>query len=198
MRRSGWGLAGVAFMVVAFAALPVTVASPLASGESVEKARHVTPTRAIPQRIDAARARRHPPLRAAAALPKLARARLAALPSGAPPVLLPEVPELLAAAQVVTGPRWYTAFMAADTYSVYVAAVSAAVDAPTLDVPPAARAREWEPRISRSHDIVTVGFAAFGAAYDVDIECLGGVEHPMCGDDHMALDLVRALRRLER
>ncbi|MFT7624575.1 MAG: hypothetical protein ACI9WU_003763, partial [Myxococcota bacterium] len=47
------------------------------------------------------------------------------------------------------------------------------------------------------HEIVTVSFSAWGATYDIDIECLGGIEHPMCGDDGLALDLANHLLRLE-
>ncbi len=191
-------IAAATALGLALGAVALASPGPHRAGDNAThpKAADARPTRGVPQAVDTVRAARHPTLRATKALPKLARARLAALPDGAPPVLLPDAADLLATARVVTGPRWYTVFMEAATFSVYVAGSSVAIDAPTLDVPPAARARDWEPRISRSHGIVTVGFAAFGAAYDVDIECLGGDEHPMCGDDLMALELVRALRRL--
>ena len=175
----------------------VAVAAPPA--EHVQKARKASPKRGVAMPVGLVRAAKHPPLtpKAQRALPKVARARLAALPAGAPPVLLPESKRLLETAQVVTGKRWYTVSMQAADYSVYVAGTSVAVVAPTMDVPPRAKAKEWVPRISRTHGIVTVSFPAWGAAYDVDVECLGGEAHPMCGDDVMVLALVDTLRRLK-
>ena len=67
---------------------------------------------------------------------------------------------------------------------------------PGVDRPPVRIPTLRVPRISRTHDIVTAHFVAWGAAWDVDIECLGGVEHPLCREDVLVHALLRSLKRL--
>lgn len=170
-----------------------------AHADDAHKASHASPTRARVQVLDREAAATHPPLAHADALPANDAARLAtfSLTPDAPPVLLPDIPWLLETALTVTGPHWYTASMQADGYSVWVMGRAAAITMAGLHVPKAAIPLPLTPTITRVHEIVTVSFSAWGATYDIDIECLGGIEHPMCGDDGLALDLANHLLRLE-
>jgi hypothetical protein len=133
------------------------------------------------------------------ALPELEAQRLTAFSTqvGTPAVLLPDDPWLLATAQVVTGPTWYTAFMEADSFSVYVASNGKAISLQDLPIPIGMRRpSEFQVEITRVHEIVTATFVAWGSAYDVDIECLGGTDNPFCGDDAMVMEILRSLRRV--
>ena len=143
----------------------------------------------------------HPVLMASdvAALSEDTRRRLRAgmARPGMPPVLLPADAPLLRSAQAVVGPHWHAVSMQASDYSVYVHASAAPIAVPGIRRPPVRLPSLAVPRISRTHEIVTAHFVAWGIAWDVDIECLGGLEHPLCGDDILVHDLLRRLRRLE-
>lgn len=114
-------------------------------------------------------------------------------------MLLPAAGDLLQSAVVTTGPHWYAASMQRKGYSVYVTGNSAAIRVPSIEhkrkTHPRPVSKDLTPRISRTHDIVTVSLSAWGAAYDVDIECLGGIQHAVCGDDARILALVGTLQR---
>jgi hypothetical protein len=143
----------------------------------------------------------HPALddAAEASLPEDVRRALkrAARTPTLPPVLLPERAGLLRSAEAIIGPSWHAVSMRSSDYSVYVHASARAIDLPGVRRPPVRIPSLNVPRISRTHDIVTAHFVAWGAAWDVDIECLGGVEHPLCGDDILVHELLRSLKRVD-
>ena len=143
----------------------------------------------------------HPALsrEAMKALPAPALSRLLEIAASPlqPPILLPERPELLREAQVTSGPSWHGVAMRGIDYSVYVHASAVPIDVPGVKRPPVRIPSIAVPRISRTHEIVTAHFVAWGSAWDVDIECLGGLDHPLCGDDILVHALIRTLKRLE-
>jgi hypothetical protein len=147
-----------------------------------------------------AQAAGHPGLAPAAraALPEVTRRRLEATVGapGMPPVLLPSRVALLETAEAVVGSGWHAVSMHDSDYSVYVHASAAAIEVPGIRRPPVRPPSLAVPRISRTHEIVTAHFVAWGVAWDVDIECLGGLDHPLCGDDVLVHELIRSLRRL--
>ncbi len=161
--------------------------------EPAGKAAWASPSEPRLQAIDHVAADAIPPLSHTGSLPAYEAALLDGV--SALPVLLPDDPGLLESAIVVTGPHWYSASMANNGYRVFVMGRAAAVHMEGLEV--FVRPVVGVPTITRVHDIVTLTFTAFGATWDLDIECLGGIEHPMCGDDALAFDLVDRLRRLE-
>lgn len=192
-------LSAVAAIVVAWG--PDQSASSAGPAEPLEhamKRAQARPTAPALQPIDQVAAAAHAPLEAWTAVPAAGRARLLELAQrdGSPPLLLPERPDLLETAQVVIGPHWYTVSMKGQDFGVVVSGNSASIYVPGMAVAPEAAAAPEAPRITRVHDIVTLSFAAWGAAYDMDIECLGGVEHPLCGDDLLAFDLLATLRHI--
>ncbi len=149
--------------------------------------------------IDRAAAARHRILHFGLSLPIAEAQKLHVSGDGAgPPVLLPDRPELLSTAFVVTGPHWYAVSFEGAGYGVFVMGRAAAVSMPGLRTygPYLERARLERPRITRVHEIVTATFSAWGASYDVDIECVGGLDHPMCADDALIRELVYSLARL--
>ena len=113
------------------------------------------------------------------------------------PILLPERSALLRSAQVTFGPSWHGVSMQTLDYSVYVHASARAISVPGIRRPPVRIPSLKVPRISRTHDIVTAHFVAWGVAWDVDIECMGGVEHALCADDVLVHAFIRSLKRLE-
>ncbi|MGB0591988.1 MAG: hypothetical protein ACPGU1_20090 [Myxococcota bacterium] len=122
--------------------------------------------------------------------------RAAATPT-LPPVLLPARAGLLRSAQLIVGPSWHALSMRESDYSVYIHASARAIALPGVKRPPVRVPSLNVPRISRTHDIVTAHFVAWGVAFDVDIECMGGVAHPLCDDDILVHELLRSLKRLE-
>ena len=131
------------------------------------------------------------PLDAMRALREVARSTTQA------PVLLPDRSALLRSAQVTFGPSWHGVSMQTLDYSVYVHASARAIAVPGIRRPPVRVPSLKVPRISRTHDIVTAHFVAWGFAWDVDIECMGGSAHPLCADDILVHELMRSLKRLE-
>lgn len=167
-------------------------------GPNHPKARHASASPAKPVPIDRVAAAKHPRLLFATSLPAGERRVLRSFggTAAAPPVLLPDDPTLLQTAIATVGPTWYAVTFEGAGYSVFVMGRAASVSMTGLRVFGPVDARFRRPRISRTHEIVTATFTAWGASYDVDIECIGGVAHPMCGDSHLVRDLVWQLARL--
>ncbi len=155
----------------------------------------------MPSLAQRASSARHPALssQARAALPTATRTALirAAVQPTLPPVLLVDDVGLLRTAETVVGPTWHAVSMTGPDYSVYIHASAAALHVPGVRRPPVRTPSLAVPRVSRTHEIVTAHFVAWGVAWDVDIECLGGIDHPLCGDDVLIHALLKSLRRLE-
>ena len=111
----------------------------------------------------------------------------------APPLLIPQ--EALDAADVllVKGAHWYSLSYSTGGVTVTLLVRQAAVSASWL-----ASKRVLGPVISRSHGVVTLDLNAGGAAVTLDIECLGGSQHPRCGQDDEVWKLANSLRWIRK
>lgn len=104
------------------------------------------------------------------------------------PVLLPNDAELLAGAFFTTGDTWYTASMRTDEITLVFKGSSASRNLPGIgtnkegDQPPGHV-------LTRTHQIVTLAFREFGAAYAIDIECARPTEDPRCTEDSFIIEL---------
>ncbi len=187
-----------ALVLVATTGAPAGAAAP--SGETLEKAQHAAPSLPRLQPIDREAAAAHPTLSGAQHLSRVARTRARGIATSErqAPLLLPEDAALLRTAELVSGPTWHAISLKGARFSVSVHAAAAAIEIKGMLATPQAPPPLSDPLLSRTHDIVTAHFVAWGAAYDVDVECLGGLEHPMCGDDALVRDLVLSLRRVDR
>lgn len=141
--------------------------------------------------VDWSEASAHPKI-ANGALPDEQASRLANVKM---PVLLPSAPELLAAANIVTGEHWYSASMQAAGMTVVIHGSTAAHNI-DLNVPEKTLELMRNFTIYRTHEIVTLTFTMYNVAYALDIECANPVADDRCNKDEtitqMAENLVLA------
>lgn len=106
----------------------------------------------------------------------------------APVLLLPR--EALEASDtlLISGPHWYSLSYSRQGVTVTLLVRQAAISAPWL-----AKHRRHGPVLSRDHGVVTLGLSAGGAALTLDVECMGGSKHPLCGDDDAIWSLANSL-----
>ncbi len=128
---------------------------------------------------------------ATASLPKSLRAQATQILMNpkAPHLLLPDESLRAGDTLIVAKPHWYSVSYSQQGVTVTLLVRRAAVSASWL-----AKHRVNGPVLSRTHGVVTLDFAAGGAAVTLDIECLGGEEHPRCGRDDEVWKLANSLR----
>lgn len=119
-----------------------------------------------------------------------AQAAIAAAPL---PVLIPREAALLTDAVVTRGPTWYAASLHPEGHHVRINGRRLAVHRPSLSDRVPDEARSTEPSVSRTHGIVSVAFARFGASYTLDVECAAPDTDARCTEDAYALSLVQDL-----
>lgn len=141
-----------------------------------------------PQTIDWAEANRHPRVKdgliPAGQTPHLNAASL--------PVLLPQDDQLLASVALSTGDLWYGADMNADGIHVFVHGSRGAFP---IDLKLSAEQREniQNFTIYRSHEIVTLTFQMYGAAYRIDVECDKPTNDARCNQDAFVTQMAETL-----
>ncbi len=111
------------------------------------------------------------------------------------PVLLPDDDELLAAAQITSGPTWYAVNIPAEGHVITIHGTNVVHPMPGLTTKeeagePILPDGDEELRVSRTHGIINVSFQRFGAAYSLDIDCQNPHENPHCAEDDYALSLI--------
>ncbi len=141
--------------------------------------------------IDWSEAAKYPQIDVATlALDAEARARLEHAPL---PALVPQKPALFRKATITSGPHWYAASLHADGYSVYVSGTNLETVIPELELPKRHPELKNDFRITRTDGIVTLTFNAFGAAYDIDVECARPTTDARCTQDDFAVALANSL-----
>lgn len=162
----------------------------LLTQEQSAKAAAATPGLPKLQRLSALNETSYRPL-AATELPKSLQAKAAQILANpkAPHLLLPTAALKASDTLIVAGPHWFSVSYSQQGVTVTLLVRRAAISASWL-----AKHRVNGPVISRSHGVVTVDFAAGGSAVTLDIECLGGDEHPRCGKDDEVWKVANDLR----
>lgn len=141
-----------------------------------------------PQAIDWTEANRHPRVKdgliPATQTPRLNAATL--------PVLLPQNDHLLASVALSTGELWYGADMNADGIHVYIHGSRGAFPI-DLKLSAEQRANLQNFTVYRSHEIVTLAFQMYGAAYRIDVECDQPTNDARCNQDTFVTEMAESL-----
>lgn len=110
------------------------------------------------------------------------------------PVLLPGDEALVRGAKVTRGPHWYAASMSGDGHSVYVQGTRTTHSFGSVLLDERGDALTRAPYvISRSHQILTLGFERFGVGYHIDVECAQPMADKRCLETDYVLGLYEAL-----
>lgn len=140
--------------------------------------------------IDWAAAASHPRLESPLTLAQMRVLRDAELP-----VLLPAAQPWLAVGVATAGRDWYSLSARHGDWTVVVQGDRVASRDPDL------APRDWTPPtwpaplVTRNEGVVEATFLAFGASYNVGVECAQHETDPRCRDDAFVLELVASLRR---
>lgn len=108
------------------------------------------------------------------------------------PVLLPNEPALLQAANIVTGEHWYSASMQANGITVVIHGSKAAHNV-DLKVPEKTLELMRNFTVYRTHEIVTLTFTMYNVAYALDIECANPVADDRCNKDETIMQMAENL-----
>jgi hypothetical protein len=105
---------------------------------------------------------------------------------------LPQDDQLLASVALSTGDLWYGADMNADGIHVFVHGSRGAFP---IDLKLSAEQREniQNFTIYRSHEIVTLTFQMYGAAYRIDVECDKPTNDARCNQDAFVTQMAETL-----
>lgn len=125
-----------------------------------------------------------------ATLPESERSKISEIPL---PVMLPDDPEILETAIITRGDNWYAASLKGDGVSLHVRGTRVSFDFEEDVWSKAEKSIGDNYTLTRTHQIVTVAFGSFGAAYTVDVECSKPMDDIRCTDDAYALDLANDL-----
>lgn len=139
--------------------------------------------------IDWGAAAKHPQ----GALSGLTAEQRAELADAPVPALVPERPELLDAATITGGQHWYAASLDGDAHTVYVSGTRLETVVPGLELAEEQPSLKDDFRITRTVQIVSLSFNAFGAAYVIEVECANPKSDPRCVKDDYVVELANAL-----
>jgi hypothetical protein len=139
-----------------------------------------------PQVIDWTEARKHLPVKTG--LVPAAQADVIA--SSTLPVLLPGDATLVRSVFMTTGDLWYGADMNAEGVHVYIHGTRGSYPN-TFNLTDEQLAQIQNFTIYRTHEIVTLTFKMYGAAYRIDVECAS--PDARCKDDAFVTDLAENL-----
>ncbi len=143
---------------------------------------------------DAAELAAHPTMRLPASMPASQQERLAASPM---PVLLPETMSQghLEKAIVTTGEHWFAVSSTHDGVTLYIHGMRTTTEYPQLELDKAGEELAMRPfSLSRTHQIVTLGFERFGLGYSMDVECAKPMTDTRCTQDDYAIALFESMR----
>ena len=108
------------------------------------------------------------------------------------PVLLPSDPLMLSSAAFTTGDLWYSAAMR--TTGAHTFIMGSRGEFPVdLGLTEAQKQQLSNFTVYRTHQIVTLSFRMYGAAYRIDVECDKPMDDPRCTQDDYVLELAEGL-----
>lgn len=141
-----------------------------------------------PAAVDWAEASGH----AKVALGALTQTQIDAISASTVPVLLPNLPAAISSAFVTTGDLWYGADMTVDGAHLFI--FGSRGEFPNqLKLSAEEEARLSNFTVYRTHQIVTLSFVMYGAAYRLDVECDKPMDDPRCTHDDYVLGLAEGL-----
>jgi hypothetical protein len=109
------------------------------------------------------------------------------------PVLVPRDTELLKSAFVTMADDWYAVALHDDGANLHIRGTRRAFDFEGDVWTDKEKGIGDNYTLTRTHQIVTVAFGSFGAAYTVDVECSRPMDDTRCTDDDYALELANSL-----
>ncbi len=109
------------------------------------------------------------------------------------PVMLPRQAEVLETTILTLGENWYAASLKDNGASLHIRGTRVSYDFDGDVWTPEERAMGDDYTLTRTHQIVSVSFASFGAAYTIDVECSRPMDDVRCTEDEYALNLANEL-----
>lgn len=141
-----------------------------------------------PQRIDWPEAKQHDPIASGV----LSDTQMQAVAKASLPVLLPGDAALASSAFVTSGDLWYGADLQADGIHVFVHG-SRGARPNDLKLTPEQTENLRNFTIYRSHEIVTLTFQMYGAAYRIDVECDRPTADDRCNKDAFVTSMAESM-----
>jgi hypothetical protein len=115
------------------------------------------------------------------------------LEQSAVPVLVPRDADVLDSAIVTLGDDWYAASLKDDGASLHIRGTRRSFDFQGDVWTPQEKALGDDYTLTRTHQLVSVSFGAFGIAYTLDVECSRPMDDVRCTEDTYVLDLANDL-----